>query len=491
MSRRSQTVPPLPLAALLLAAAVLAALPPGAAAAGDGGFDQRLTGRTLRFDYFHTGTAGEEHVSLDRLRLEGEWPGSRTRLLDDTGLGKYLFSVVDPATGLPLYTRGFASIYGEWETTGEALGGVWRTFHESQRFPEPRGPVQLVIAERGPGGGFREIFSTVVDPAGRDVDRSPVPARGEVWTVAEHGPPATEVDLLILGDGYTAAQAADFRADVERLAGALFSTEPFAGHRDDFNVRAVTLASPAPGVSDPRAPGGDGWRSTPLGLSYNAFDSERYVLTFANRELREIAAQAPYDALILLANSRKYGGGGIFNLWTTAAAHSAEAPYLVVHEFGHSFAGLADEYYTSQVSYEQLAPPGTEPWEPNVTALVDPEALKWKDLVEPDTPIPTPWDQATFDRVSLDYQRRRQELREAGAPEERMEELFREVKAITQPMLQGEEWAGHVGAFEGAAYQAKGLYRPAADCIMFTRNPDTFCPVCARGIERVIALYTE
>jgi hypothetical protein len=163
----------------------------------------------------------------------------------------------------------------------------------------------------------------------------------------------------------------------------------------------------------------------------------------------------------------------------------------VVHEFGHSFAGLADEYYTSQVSYEEFNEEGSEPWEPNVTALVDPAALKWGDLVAPGTPVPTPWNQAAFDEASLAYQKERQALREAGAPEEEMEALFARVKAVTEPMLAGEEHAGEVGAFEGAAYQAKGLYRPAADCIMFTRNPDTFCPVCARGIERVIALYTE
>ena len=460
-------------------------------------FGAAFTGRTLRFDYYHSGTTAEEHVSTDGVRLEGEWPGSRTRLLDDTNLGKYLFEVRDLATNLPLYTRGFASIYGEWETTGEAAAGVWRTFHESQRFPEPRGRCQLVLAKRGADGSFREIFSTVVDPGGRDVDRSALPPRGTVWTVFENGPPATKVDLLVLGDGYTAAEADKFKADVERLTATLFATEPYRRHRGDFNVRALTVASPESGITDPRATGADGkpgsgvWRRNVLGFAYNAFDSERYVLSFANRELREIAAQAPYDALLVLANGRKYGGGGIFNLWTVAAAGSAEAPYLVVHEFGHSFAGLADEYYTSQVSYEAANPPGSEPWEPNVTALLDPADLKWKDLVEPGTPLPTPWAQAHFDEISLAYQKERQDLRAAGAPEAEMEALFAKVKADTEPLLHGEPYWGKVGAFEGAAYQAKGLYRPALDCIMFTRNPKEFCPVCARAIERVIRLYSE
>ena len=177
-----------------------------AAVASPSGFDSRFTGRTLRFDYFHGGTAKEEHVSLDGLRLEGDWPGSRVHLLDDTNLGKYLFEVIDPATNQAIWSRGFSSIYGEWETTGEASAGTWRTFQESMRFPEPRGKVQLVLKKRGADGAFREIFSTVVDPASRFVDRSPVSAAGKVWTVFESGPPAVKVDLLVLGDGYTAAR---------------------------------------------------------------------------------------------------------------------------------------------------------------------------------------------------------------------------------------------------------------------------------------------
>jgi len=451
-------------------------------------FDTHFTGRTLRFDFYHSGTASEERVSPDVVRLEGDWPGSRTHLLDDTNLGKYLFEIVDRATNLPLYSRGFASIYGEWETTGEARSGPWRTFHESLRFPEPRGPAQVVLKKRGGDGAFREIFSTVIDPASRFVDRSPIIARGKLTTVFENGPARQKVDLLFLGDGYTAAEEGKFQADLARLTGYLFAAEPFASQKQHFNVRGLQVPAVESGVSNPR---GGQWRQSPLGLSYNAFDSDRYMLTGENKTLREIAAQAPYDVLVLVANSRKYGGGGIFNLWTTVAADSAETAYILVHELGHSFAGLADEYYTSQVAYEDFNAPGTEPWEPNVTALSDPENLKWKDLLAPGTPVPTPWQQAAYDEVSLAYQEKRQAMREAGASEEEMEALFAEVKATTRPMLEGEEHYGEIGAFEGAAYEAKGLYRPAVDCIMFTRNPGSFCQVCARGIERVIRLYTE
>ncbi|HEV8577659.1 MAG TPA: M64 family metallopeptidase [Thermoanaerobaculia bacterium] len=451
-------------------------------------FDVQFTGRTLRFDYFHGGTAKEEHISLGGLRLEGEWPGSRLHLLDDTNLGKYLFEVIDPATNQTLWSRGFSSIYGEWETTGEAIAGTWRTFRESMRFPETRGRAQLVLKKRAADGSFREIFSAVVDPAARYVDRSPVSSAGTVWPVFESGPSAVKVDLLFLGDGYAAADIEKFHGDVCRLTDALFATEPFKSHRGDFNVRAIDLPSPASGVTDPRT---GTWRKTPLGLAYNAFDSERYMLTFADEAVREAAAQAPYDALILLSNSRKYGGGGIFNLWNTAAVDSAESAYLVVHEFGHSFAGLGDEYYTSQVAYETFNPPGSEPWEPNVTALPDPRHFKWSDLVDPATPVPTPWSQEAFDKTMLGFEKRRRELREKNAPEEEMEALFREVREKTAPMLRSEKYFGKVGAFQGASYEAKGLYRPEVDCIMFSRNPKSFCAVCARAIERVIRMYTE
>lgn len=472
---------PISLFGLILALAVQA--PPPAS-----DFDARFTGRTMRFDYFHSGTAKEEHVSLDGLRLEGEWPGSRVRLLDDTNLGKYFFEVVDLATHRTIYSRGFSSIYGEWETTGEAAEGVWRTLHEAMRFPEPRGKVQLVLKKRAPDGSFREIYSTVADPASRFVDRSPIPPAGTVWSVLESGPAAVKVDLLILGDGYAATEMEKFRADAKRLTEAIFAVEPFKRHRGDFNVRAIDLPSPASGVTDPRT---GTWRKTPLGLAYNAFDSERYVLTFEDEAIREVAAQAPYDTLILLANGRKYGGGGIYNLWNTAAADSAESAYLVIHEFGHSFAGLGDEYYTSQVAYQDFNPPGTEPWEPNVTALADPEQLKWKDLVAQGTPLPTPWNQETYDKTILAYEARRRELRARNAPEEEMEALFDEIRQKTSPLLRKEKHFGKVGAFEGASYEAKGLYRPEVDCVMFTRNPVPFCAVCSRAIERVIGMYTE
>lgn len=450
-------------------------------------FDAVFTGRTLRFDYLHCGTASEEHIAPAAWRVEGAWPGSRVHLVDATGYGKYRVRVLDGASGKELWTRGFCSIYGEWETTGPAKSG-WGSFSESQRFPEPRAKARVVVEKRGADDGFHEIWAGEVDPASRFVDRSAPARRGEVLPIAVHGEPATQLDLLVVADGYTQDQRGKFEHDVERLSSALLTTEPFARHRDSISVRGLFVASDESGISNPRK---GVWRSSAYGLSFNAFDSDRYVLALDDRSLREAAAQAPYDALILLFNERKYGGGGIYNLWATVASDTEVAPYVFVHEFGHSFAGLADEYYSSQVAYEQFNPHGVEPWEPNVTALLDPARLKWKDLVAASTPLPTPWGQAAYDAMDVEYQKKRKALIDAKSSEEEAEALMREVKATSAPMLRGEPHFGNVGAFEGAMYEAKGLYRPEVDCIMFTRNPTAFCRVCERAVERVLRTFVE
>ena len=345
-----------------------------------------------------------------------------------------------------------------------------------------------MLKKRSNDGSFKEIYSAVVDPKSRFVDRSPLTKHGKVWNVFENGKPENKVDILILGDGYTAKEKKKFHKDVKRLVKVLFETEPFKSQKKNFNVRAIDVASENSGISNPRK---NMWVNSPLGLSFNSFDSDRYILTYANKTVREVAANAPYDAIMMVANSRKYGGGGIFNLYATTAADTEPSAYVFIHEFGHSFAGLADEYYTSSVAYEDFNPPGVEPWEPNVTALLDPDNLKWNKYVDSSTPLPTPWNQARYDKASYEYQEKRRELRKSGAPESEVEKLFKEVKAITEPMLKSEQYFGKVGAFEGASYEAKGIYRSEVDCIMFTRNPDYFCKVCSAAILNVIDLYTK
>src|SRR3989442_209442 len=341
---------------------------------------------TMRVDYYHTGNEREERFSLDRIVVEPlPWPGNPARPIDPTNRGKYFYEVADAKSGAVLYSRGFSSIYGEWETTAEAKL-MNRTFSESLRFPAPDAPVKIVLKKRDAKNVFRDIWTLTIDPSDKFVERGTGARdsfdRGALITLHESGEPAQKLDLLIPG------------------------------------------------------------------------------------------------------------GGGIFGLYSTVAADSAWAPYIFVHEFGHHIAGLADEYYTSDVAYLPAAD-RVEPWEPNATALLDPSALKWKDLVEPGTPIPTPWPKEAFERYTKEIQQRRREIRAANRPEREMDELFREEQKHDTALLNSGPYASKVGAFEGANYEARGFYRPQTDCIMFTRDEVPFCAVCRRAIAEILDLYSR
>ncbi len=413
------------------------------------------------------------------------WPGDPNQPIDTTNLGKYYFEVRDRATNKLLYSRGFASIFGEWETTDEAKT-TNRTFSESLRFPAPDKPVQIILKKRDAENAFREVWSVNLDPKDKFIDRSTMQPPAKLLELQKSGDPAYKVDFLILGDGYTAAEEPKFEKDARHLMDILFSTSPFKEHRSDFNVWGLCPPAEQSGISRPST---GIYRHSPVGATYDAFDSERYILTFDNKDFRNIAQFAPYEFVEILTNSNTYGGGGIFNLYSTVAADSLWSPYVFVHEFGHHFAGLADEYYTSDVAYN---PPTkrVEPWEPNVTALLDKKDFKWADMVSPGTPIPTPWAKEEFESYSRSIQARRRQIRAENKPEAVMDALFQEEKKHEDEILDHDKYSGKVGAFEGANYEAKGYYRPEENCIMFTRY-DKFCSVCRRAIENVINLYTK
>ncbi|MBL0158077.1 MAG: IgA Peptidase M64 [Bryobacterales bacterium] len=435
---------------------------------------------TLRLDYFHTGSASEERFALDSVVQEGAWPGPPAKTVDTSNLGRYLFEVRDAKSRALLYSRGFASIFGEWETTVEAHHRN-RTLHESLRFPAPSVPVKVTIFKRDAKNKFKELWFTEIDPRDRAVDRAAPPANVKVWAVQQNGPSAEKVDLLLIGDGYTAQEMDKWHADARRLTAALFATPPFRERQADFNVWAIDVPADESGVSRPSE---RVYRRSPVRAAYDAFGSERYVLTFDNQRLREIAAAAPYEFVEIVVNGRKYGGGGIHNLYATVASDNAWTPYVFVHEFGHHFAGLADEYYTSDVAY-QAAAARLEPWEPNVTA--DPARPKWNDLIARGTLRPTPWAKAEFEAYQKDIQARRKKIRAENRPEAEMEALFAEEHAVTTKLLSPLK---AVGVYEGAMYEAKGYYRAEADCIMFTRSSQ-FCSACRRAINNVIDLYTN
>ena len=264
--------------------------------------------------------------------------------------------------------------------------------------------MQVVLSRRDAQNVFQPVFAALVDPAASNsAPRAPL---GKVWTVFENGPATEKLDLLMLGEGYAEKDLPKFHADVKKLVDLLFSYEPFKSRRGDFNVRALDLPSAESGVyrHDSKI-----FRRTPLSVQYGIFGSERYVLTYDDRALREAAAAAPYDFLEILVNDARYGGGGIFNHQATAAVDSSWAEYLFVHEFGHHFGGLADEYYTSDVAYE-TGGEKPEPWEPNVTAQPAREKLKWADLVEAGTPLPTPWEKERFETRSREIQKTRRAI---------------------------------------------------------------------------------
>ena len=440
---------------------------------------------TMRVDYYHTGSATQELFSIDRVVMEPlPWPGDISKSIDDSDLGNYVFEVHDKTSGTLLFSRGFSSIFGEWVTTDEAKSAN-RTFSESLRFPAPSASVEIVLKERQ-GGTFHDVWTVDVDPKDKFVDHSRPASPGPLLTIQRMGEPTDKVDMLILGDGYTVAERAKFEGDARRFTAILFATQPFKDHQKDFNVWGLCPPAQESGISRPSS---GIQRRNPLGTTYDTFDTERYILTTDNRALRDVASYAPYEFIEILVNGKTYGGGGIFNLYATVAADSEWAPYVFVHEFGHHFAGLADEYYTSQVAYAP-ATKRIEPWEPNATALLDPANLKWKDLVSQGTPLPTPWHKQEFEAYEHEIQAKRRELRAQNRPESEMDGLFRTEKNHEDVLLASEQYAGKVGAFEGANYEAHGYYRPEANCIMFTRH-NAFCQVCQRAIERIVGMYAK
>lgn len=441
--------------------------------------------QTMRLDYFHSGNRDSEIFSLDEVVIEAlPWTGNMHQPIDQTLRGKYLFEISDQS-GKVSWSRSFSSIYGEWETTGEARK-MNRTFHESLRFPAPTSNFTVTLKKRGAENNFEGIWQIDIDPDDYMHHRESAAYADDVVAILDNGDPATKVDLLLLGDGYTAAERDAFIAKAREMTEVLFSTSPFRERKDDFNVWALAPAAAQSGISRPST---GTYRDSPIGATYDAFRSERYVLTLDNKKWRRIASSTPYDFVEILTNTETYGGGGIYGLYSTAAANGEWAPYLFVHEFGHHFAGLADEYYTSSVAYE--APDViTEPYEPNVTALLDPENLKWQHLVDDDTPLPTPWPKQTYEEHSIAAQARRAQMRADNVPEAQMNELFRENQAFAEDLFATNPYENAIGAFEGANYQARGYYRSEQNCLMFTRT-EQFCAVCAAAIEKVIDEYTR
>jgi hypothetical protein len=467
----------------------------------EGDFDELFHDETLRIDYNHTGNAAEEFVALDQLWRQGIWAGSRTHLIDDLDLGGYYAKIYDAASGNLIWSKGFSSYFGEYRTTGPAGQGVMRTYHESVLAPLPRVQVEFALESRDADGILVEFYRTAIDPESWEVRRDPAPSGIIVVEGAIGGDPHGCVDVAIVGEGYTTDEIAKFEADVNRFSDLMVGHEPYASYRDQVNVRGVLLPSQESGCDEPSR---GVHKRTSLGCTFDSLGSERYMLTEDNRAMRDVAQAVPYDVLYIMVNHERYGGGGIYNLFCTFTSDNQWSEYVFLHEFGHSFAGLADEYYTSNVAYTDFYPPGYEPRDRNITALTDPATLKWSDLATGGD-LPTDWNKAAYDAMDIAYQQKRGdinsrigELMRSGAPQGEVDALVAEGEKLSlEHQREVDAWFSDnpakdvVGAFEGAGYSSEGLFRSQLDCIMFTKGIKPFCAACRRGIVEIIERYGE
>jgi hypothetical protein len=465
-------------------------------------FNDYFVDKTMRLDYFHIGDAKQEWITVDQVYEQGIWAGSRRNLVDKFENGRYYAKIYDAASGQLIFSKGFDSYFGEYKTTSKALKGIKRAYHETILIPYPKKNIVFTLEVRDRENILQPLFSQEIDPSSVSIIKENLEKKVKVFEILKSGSPHEKVDIAFIAEGYTSGEEEKVEADLGRFTEIFFNHEPYRTYKDRFNIYGVFKPSEESGCDEP-LPGI--YKNTALNATFNSLGSERYLLTEDNRSLRDIAAHVPYDALFIMVNHKRYGGGGIYNLYCTFTVDNQWCEYLFLHEFGHSFAGLADEYYTSSVAYNEFYPRGVEPVEPNITALLDPENLKWKDSLTPDIEIPTPWEKEDFDKMDIAYQEIRREINERIATmkrekapqaevekvEQESERLSREHAKKMDDYLSKSRFRDKVGAFEGAGYSAKGLYRPMLDCIMFTKGKKPFCKVCEQAVVRVIKHYSE
>ncbi len=465
-------------------------------------FEDYFVDKTMRVDYFHVGDAKEETIAIDRVYEQGIWAGSKQNLIDCLNYGRYCIKIYNSSSGKLIFSKGFDSYFGEYKTTDRALKGVKRSYHESFLFPYPKRKIQFSFEARDRKNVLHSLFTQEVDPSSVDILKEQLDDGIKVFELWKGGDPHVKVDLAFIAEGYTRDEEAKLKADLQRFMEVFFKQEPYKSLKKQFNLYGVFKPSQESGCDEPRH---GVFKNTSVNATFNSLGSERYLLTEDNKSLRDIAAHVPYDTLVIMINQDRYGGGGIYNLFCTFTVDNQWHEYLFVHEFGHSFSGLADEYYTSSVAYNEFYPRGIEPMEPNITALLDPRKLKWNQFVTPGIAIPTPWEKEEFDRMDNEYQKIRHQINEKiahmkreGAPEEEIHKAEAESERLSKQhadkmdaYLRKSAFTGKVGAFEGAGYSSQGLYRPMLDCLMFTKGAKPYCKVCEQAIIKVIKQYTQ
>ena len=411
------------------------------AAASAQNFNDYFADKTLRLDYIFTGNATRQEICLDELCSLPGWAG-RKHHLDELPLeGNGQVVVKDQQSGKAIYKTSFSSLFQEWLETDEAQQTV-KGFENTFLIPYPLRPVEVEITLFDLRRNVQAKLKHIVNP-----DDILIHHKGQSHItphkyLLQSGSAEQCIDVAILAEGYTPDEMETFYQDADIACESLFAHEPFKSLKSRFNIVAVASPSQDSGVSIPRL--GE-WKHTAFSSHFSTFYSDRYLTTSRIKSIHDALAGIPYEHIIILANTEEYGGGGIYNSYTLTTAHHPQFRPVVVHEFGHSFAGLGDEYFYDDDVMSGMYPLDIEPWEQNITTRVD-FASKWEDMLAPGTPVPTPTEQSE-----------------------------------TYP----------VGVYEGGGYSSKGVYRPADDCRMRTNSYPTFCRVCQRTIQRMIDFYTK
>ncbi len=467
--------------------------------AGEGAFERYFVDRTMRVDYYHFGDKKNDKITIDHIYKEGPWSGNPHKLIDDFNNGKYYVKLYAAQNNKLLFSKGFNSYFAEYKTTSAAAKCIQRTYLESALLPFPKGKVRFVIEARDRNNSLYEIYSTIIDPFSVGIIENNPRSDVTVVNYLINGAAHQKVDLLFVAEGYTQDEFNKFKDDMAYFSGYFFNQEPYKSYKMYFNVRGVFKASLENGCDEPTH---GSYKNTTVETTFNSMGSPRYLLTEDIRDLHDIAASAPYDALLIMVNHKRYGGGGIYNFYLTFTSDNSWRDFVFIHEFGHSFAGLADEYYSSSTAYDEFYTLGIEPLEPNITALLNPAKLKWKDMVEKGTPIPTPWNKDEYDtlsdkyqKVRADYRKKISALKRENADDEKVKKLEGEADAASRKYAERLkallDKGKKVGAYEGAGYLSKGMYRPQLDCIMKSKNADGYCKVCSKRIVEMIKYYTQ
>ncbi|MFO8086277.1 MAG: M64 family metallopeptidase [Bacteroidales bacterium] len=397
------------------------------------------TYESLRIDYIHSGDAGTENISLKAYKAEPYFSGNSKHHIFPFDYGYYKVEVSSKSDNKLLYTYQYNTLFNEWQATKRAKEEI-RAFEESVRIPFPKQAIVITFYSRDTSLQWVKQNKFEIAPDSPLIIREE-PTDYPSEKIHNSGDYREKLDLVIVPDGYTPEEMEKYRSDASRFASYLLECSPFDQHIDDINIWSLELTSKESGTDKPTR---QEWNQTAIDASFNTFGSQRYLTTASHFKLRDAVGGTPYDLIFILVNDDLYGGGGIFNFYSTATADNSKSDFLLVHEFGHHFAGLGDEYYTSDVAVEEYHNINVEPLEPNLTTLVDFDS-KWQDMVDENTPIPTP---------------------------------------------ARSKYNNTTGVYEGGGYVAKNIYRPYIDCTMKSVSYDNFCPVCQRAIIQMLKYYT-